>query len=42
MQSVEFLPVEGAEKPRDDPRDFVPGLTVRPVDYQVIVKAREK
>ena len=41
MQSLEFLPVEGGEKPRDDPRDFIPGLTVRPQDYKMVVKPRK-
>ena len=40
MQKLQFLPVGGAEKPRDDPRDFVPGLTVRPQDYEILVKLR--
>ena len=40
MQKVHFLPAEGGEKPRDDPRDFVPGLTVRPQDYEILVKPR--
>ena len=42
MQKFHFLPAEGADAPKYDPRDYGPGLTILPVDYKIYAIQREK
>ena len=42
MQKFRFLPAEGADAPKYDPRDYGPGLTILPLDYKIYAIPREK